>query len=104
MEKRPEYSHKDRPDYKEAIGHICRDQVLFLRRFACKMLGNHADAEDAVQDVFLKLINNPEHTIRMMEEERNGLLLHALTSSLCSESIIGEEKAKKKQNQVIFLY
>ena len=69
------FSHREKPEYKEILGQIYQDQLLFLRRFACRLLGNQEDAEDAVQDVFLKLIGNPDRIMRMSEEERKAYLI-----------------------------
>ena len=69
---------KSKLEQLEAV--VCRRQDD-LFRFAYMRLGNRADAEDAVQDVFLRLFRSDEDLTRVADVER--YLFRAVANRCC---------------------
>ena len=61
-------------EIKKHIGQLYLTYAGSMRAAAANLLRDQEEAEDAVQDVFLKLLKNPEKILRLTEEEQGAYL------------------------------
>lgn len=61
-------------EIKKRIGQLYLSHAGLMRAVAEKLLHDHGDAEDAVQDVFLKMLRNPEKILQLTQEEQIAYL------------------------------
>lgn len=63
------------PEDRELFSRLYREHLPLLLSRGQKLLGNQADAEDAVHDVFLRLMDQPERLRGMPDNEQKAFLL-----------------------------
>ena len=60
----------DDPADRDLFARLYEEHACLLVGTACRILKDRTEAEDAVQDVFVKLMESPERLRRIPEEER----------------------------------
>lgn len=69
------FSAKEKKKYYECFSILYWNHARTLRAVAFTLLGNYMDAEDVVQDVFLRLMKKPEVIAGMQEEVQKAFLI-----------------------------
>ncbi|MBP3729658.1 MAG: RNA polymerase sigma factor [Lachnospiraceae bacterium] len=63
------------PEDRELFSRLYQEHLPLLLSRGQKLLGNQADAEDAVHDVFLRLMDSPERLRHLPDNEQKAFLL-----------------------------
>ena len=62
-------------EYRGMLTQLYEEHAPLMLRAAFQITGNHSDAEDAIHDVFVKLIEVPEPLQKLSPDEKKGFLL-----------------------------
>lgn len=63
------------PENRDILTELYEKYSRFMFRVAFNITNNESDAEDAVQDVFVKLMETPGYLYKLPPEEQKGFLL-----------------------------